>query len=67
MAKSAGARQLRARTGDDGGVPGVVLGDVLLDLAHQVGAHVLRPGGGGGGGKSGGPQRQGERRDPGGA
>ena len=27
-------------TSDDGGVAGVVLRDVLLDLAHQVGAHI---------------------------
>ena len=26
--------------GDGGGVPGIVLGDPLLDLAHEVGAHV---------------------------
>ena len=28
------------RTGNDGGVAGVVLGDVLLDLAHEVSAHI---------------------------
>jgi len=32
------------RTGDHGGVAGVVLGDVLLHLAHQVGADVGRLG-----------------------
>lgn len=29
-----------ALTGNHGGVAGVVLGDILLHLAHQVGAHV---------------------------
>jgi len=32
------------RAGNDGGVARVVLGDVLLDLAHEVGAHVGRLG-----------------------
>jgi hypothetical protein len=27
-------------TSNDSGVPGVVLGDVLLDLANKVGTHV---------------------------
>ena len=28
------------RTSDDGGVAGVILGNVLLDLAYQVSAHI---------------------------